>query len=288
MLFRSAYKPSNYGASTDVFSAPAPAAPYVTNLSVFDGTDPNGTWQLFVMDDASPTSGNISGGWVLTLPDCCSGPPSAAPVLTLSAATNYVENAPPFVLAPEATVTDSDSTNFNTGSLTVAFTTNGTTADQIGLTNNGIIAVSGGAVSFNGSSIGTVSGGTNGSSLVVNFTSTNATPAAAQALCRAVTFFNNSDTPSTNARTVRFTLADGAGGTGVASKTVTVTAVNDLPTISTVTNRTILEDTNTGAISFTIGDAETTAASLTVSGTSSNLTLVPNGSLVFGDRKSVV
>ena len=33
---------------------------------------------------------------------------------------------------------------------------------------------------------------------------------------------------------------------------------------------------------FTIGDAETAAASLTVSGTSSNQTLVPNANIVFG------
>jgi subtilisin-like proprotein convertase family protein len=57
---------------------------------------------------------------------------------------------------------------------------------------------------------------------------------------------------------------------------------NTPPTISDIANQTINEDANTGALAFTVGDAETTAASLSVSGSSSNPTLVPNGNIVFG------
>jgi hypothetical protein len=53
--------------SGDAFPAPAPAAPHGTNLSVFSGTDPNGTWSLFVVDDLAGDSGAIAGGWSLTL-----------------------------------------------------------------------------------------------------------------------------------------------------------------------------------------------------------------------------
>ena len=35
-------------------------------MSAFDGTDPNGTWNLFVVDDAAGDSGKISG-WTLDL-----------------------------------------------------------------------------------------------------------------------------------------------------------------------------------------------------------------------------
>ncbi len=57
----SAYEPG------DVLSSPAPAGPYATNLSVFNGTDPNGTWQLFVYDDSSGDSGSVANGWTLRL-----------------------------------------------------------------------------------------------------------------------------------------------------------------------------------------------------------------------------
>jgi hypothetical protein len=62
------YHPWNYAPIETVMPSNAPAGPYSTNLSVFDGTNPNGTWRLFVADDL-PTIGNgsIGGGWHLNL-----------------------------------------------------------------------------------------------------------------------------------------------------------------------------------------------------------------------------
>ena len=57
---------------------------------------------------------------------------------------------------------------------------------------------------------------------------------------------------------------------------------NTPPIISDIRNQTTNEDTPTGAIPFTVNDNETPAANLVVTGTSSNTTLVPNGSIVFG------
>ena len=57
---------------------------------------------------------------------------------------------------------------------------------------------------------------------------------------------------------------------------------NSAPTISDIAAQTITEGGNTGAIAFTIGDAQTAASSLTLSGSSSNTTLVPNANIVFG------
>jgi subtilisin-like proprotein convertase family protein len=51
------------------FPPPAPAgnsnAPPM--LSVFDGTDPDGVWQLFVVDDVAGDDGYISNGWSLSV-----------------------------------------------------------------------------------------------------------------------------------------------------------------------------------------------------------------------------
>jgi len=70
------YKPSNNG-TPDTFTLPAPAEPYGSTLSVFNGTNPAGTWSLYVMDDRAINTGSISGGWRLSLQT--TAPPVAAP-----------------------------------------------------------------------------------------------------------------------------------------------------------------------------------------------------------------
>ena len=70
------YKPSNRDTSTDKdnFPAPAPAKPYAGALSVFRGTDPNGTWKLFVLEEGTGRSGGaIARGWTLRIDT--DGPP---------------------------------------------------------------------------------------------------------------------------------------------------------------------------------------------------------------------
>jgi formylglycine-generating enzyme required for sulfatase activity len=57
---------------------------------------------------------------------------------------------------------------------------------------------------------------------------------------------------------------------------------NSAPTISDIAAQTITEGNNTGALAFTVGDAQSAAGSLTLSGSSSNTTLVPNANIVFG------
>ena len=54
------------------------------------------------------------------------------------------------------------------------------------------------------------------------------------------------------------------------------------PTISDIANLTVDEDVSTGDIAFTVGDAETPAANLTLAKSSSNATLVPVANIVFG------
>jgi subtilisin-like proprotein convertase family protein len=59
------YRPTNYGAG-DTFPAPAPT-PAGSALSVFDGTNPNGVWQLYVVDDFTGDSGSLPNGWTLSV-----------------------------------------------------------------------------------------------------------------------------------------------------------------------------------------------------------------------------
>jgi subtilisin-like proprotein convertase family protein len=62
------FKPSNFGTG-DTFPAPAPAGPYNDPqlLSVFNGVNPNGTWSLYLVDDAGGDFGNINLGWELSI-----------------------------------------------------------------------------------------------------------------------------------------------------------------------------------------------------------------------------
>jgi uncharacterized repeat protein (TIGR01451 family) len=57
---------SNSGTNT-ITHLSAPPPPYGSTLSVLDGGNPNGNWELFVQDDEPIYSGIISNGWRLTL-----------------------------------------------------------------------------------------------------------------------------------------------------------------------------------------------------------------------------
>src|SRR6266542_4314675 len=62
----------------------------------------------------------------------------------------------------------------------------------------------------------------------------------------------------------------------------TVPSVNTAPTISNIADLSTSQGTATAPIAFTVGDTQTAAGSLTVSGASSNPTLVPGANIIFG------
>ena len=155
-----------------------------------------------------------------------------APKVVLSGTVTYVENAAPLVLAAGATVTSSDRAYFVGGKLTVAINANANANDILAIQNQGSgpgqISVSGSNVFYGGNLIGTFSGGSGTTPLVISFTTLNATRAAVQALARAITFRTVSENPSTATRTIRFILADGDGiasNPATATKFVNVTAL---------------------------------------------------------------
>jgi len=68
------YSPGNFE-DGETLPPPAPAGPYGSVLSAFAGTDGNGTWSLYVFDDAGADIGFIADGWSITI--------TAQPVVTL-------------------------------------------------------------------------------------------------------------------------------------------------------------------------------------------------------------
>ena len=160
---------------------------------------------------------------------------NVAPTISLPGpALTYTENAAATIIDAGATATDPDSANFDTGTLTIDYSVGGSADDRLAIRNEGTgagqIGVSGSNVTFGGTTIGTFTGGTGTTALVVTFNA-NSSPAAAQALMRNITYANVSDSPAAS-RTVRFVLTDGDGGTSnAATKVINVTAVNDAPVV---------------------------------------------------------
>src|SRR6266705_2546284 len=91
-------------------------------------------------------------------------------------------------------------------------------------------------------------------------------------------------TPAANqfgTATITLTVSDGQLSTSTSFQ-LTVNSVNDAPTITGIGNQTTTTGTAVGPINFTVGDVETPAGSLTVSGSSSNQTLMPDANIVLG------
>ncbi len=195
------------------------------------------------------------------------------PVITLGGGdVNYTENAPATIIDATATVTYADSGDFDTGTLTVDFSANGTPNDRLAIRNQGTgsgqIGVSGSNVTYEGTTIGTFTGGTDDSTPLVMTFNANGTPTAAQALLRNITYENVSENPDESARTVRFVLTDGDGGTSSAvSQTINVEAINDAPINSLPASVSSNEDTTlafTGANQIQISDVDHDGGNLRV------------------------
>lgn len=79
-----AYLPVNYASAqtaepggVDNFPAPGPGLiNYTADFSVFNGTNPNGVWKLYIVDDQVTDTSQFQGGWsidITTVPGGCTG-----------------------------------------------------------------------------------------------------------------------------------------------------------------------------------------------------------------------
>jgi subtilisin-like proprotein convertase family protein len=101
------YKPANYDTSADNFPAPGPGSStaFSADLNVFNGTSPNGTWNVFVVDDATADTGQIINGATLNL--TIAGSVNTAPTVALTAPANNATVSGNSVLV-SATATDAE------------------------------------------------------------------------------------------------------------------------------------------------------------------------------------
>ena len=174
-----------------------------------------------------------------------------------------IQNSAAILLDSDATVTDGDSTNFGSGTLTVEIVENAESSDRLRIRSFGNvlgqIGVTGSTVKYGGVPIGTFTN-TITSKLVVELNSA-ATPQATQALLRSLSF--STVASSTLDRVIRVTLTDGNRGVGQASKSVRVTANNVAPQLASFGPALALNFPNQSAAVFvaptaTVTDADTT------------------------------
>lgn len=194
------------------------------------------------------------------------GAPAAAPVIALTGIPAAVYNfqAVPRVMSPTAGLTDLNSETFAGGTLTVEFASFGAADDRLAIRNEGTgagqIGVTGSTITFGGTAIGTFTGGTGTTPLVVTLNA-SATVAATQALLRNLTYQNVSVSPVTQRKAVRYTLADGTGQTSnLAIQHVVNSGFTRAPTVAALSPQSVTRGaTLTQAGSFTdpFGNART-------------------------------
>jgi uncharacterized delta-60 repeat protein/uncharacterized repeat protein (TIGR01451 family) len=83
------YKPTNF-LLADFFPAPAPPSPYGSTLATFNGSNPNGAWSLFIVDDLAGGAGSIGRGWSLAITTTGVIPAAADLAAGVTAAPNPV------------------------------------------------------------------------------------------------------------------------------------------------------------------------------------------------------
>jgi VCBS repeat-containing protein len=144
-------------------------------------------------------------------------PVNDAPVFSgASAGTAYAVSGSPVAVAVNVTASDIDSASYAGGSLTATVTDGGGEGDTLSIANTPFISISGNTVMFDSDgngpsgavSLGTLTGNFNTLTVTLN---NNAGDAAVAALTEAIRFENAKPSPTSDARTVTFTLNDGGG-----------------------------------------------------------------------------
>ena len=159
---------------------------------------------------------------------------------TLDGAPTYTENGAPIVLASNVQVFDAELSalnNFSGATLTLARNGGASAQDVFSATGNLATLAQGGNLVLSGVTIGTVTTNSGGT-LLLTFNG-SATQARVNETLRSIAYANSSDAPPASAQIDR-TFNDGntgAQGTGGAylvtgGTTVTITPVNDAPTLS--------------------------------------------------------
>ncbi|HEY6814075.1 MAG TPA: ELWxxDGT repeat protein, partial [Croceibacterium sp.] len=259
----------------------------IASLTYFNSSDAptaSRTLTVTVTDAASDqTSQNI---------DVTVMPLNDAPSFTSSSPEpSYTEGDPYVAVAPDVTVSDPDSADFDGGSFTIALTSGGHPGDVVGLaiatTPGAGLYVQGTDLYHDGVLIGAFTAVT-ADSVTITLNAA-ATAAMIEELTEAVVFTSSSEDPTDIDRVITFTFTDGDGGSTDLVRTIGVTSVNDAPVVSIPGVQTTAEDT-TLVFSAANGNAITVAddgSTVTLDLSSQSLNLVPRGTITLAGTTGI-
>ncbi|MGE4292628.1 MAG: cadherin-like domain-containing protein [Desulfovibrio sp.] len=206
----------------------------------------------FVLNDGDGTAnGGVANSatvtTTVTIGDLINDAPTLTGVNDLTVNENIVnaDTGGPVLLDADVTFGDVDSANLNGGTLTLHYTSGNGAEDQLSVRNQGTgagqIGLSGTSVTYAGTTIGTLSGGTNGADLSITLNA-NATPETVDALLQNLTYQNTSHNP-TATRSLEITVSDGNGPDAATSTaapvTITVNSQNDAPILDNTRDLTL-------------------------------------------------
>ncbi|MEX0744435.1 MAG: cadherin-like domain-containing protein, partial [Phycisphaeraceae bacterium] len=162
----------------------------------------------------------------------------------------------PVLIAPAGTLTDTDSANLTSLTITLMTRPDGDAAESLSLNAAAATAVSGAGLTV----------GYTASSGVLSITG-SASVATYQTILQGIQYNNTSDTPSTSNRAVTVAANDGALPSLTQTSTAMVTAANDAPVLDAV-QLTVSEGATTvpAPADFNITDPDSGAFTYTVSG----------------------
>ncbi|MDB5335528.1 MAG: hypothetical protein JWN70_1147 [Planctomycetaceae bacterium] len=205
------------GNGTTSVTITAPRSRLLATYAATNGvtyTSDNGYIGSDVLTVTSSDQGQAGSGGTLTDTDTVAiqvQPAPVAPVLTVPAAVTGPAKGKPVIIGAGATLSDPDSPNYSGGKLTIQITSVGTSNDKLTLTKlgtkTGQVNLSGTKVRLGKTVIGSLSGGTNGSPLVIQFSS-NVSLAAVQSVLQRVTLKGAHGKLPPGTRTIQFTATD--------------------------------------------------------------------------------
>ena len=232
-----------------LFSA-GPAIDAAGTLTYTTALDANGTAAITIQlkDDGGTVNGGMDTSATQTF-NINVAPVNDAPVLTAGGTLNFTENDSAKAIDSSVTASDVDSANI--ASATIQITGNYANGEDV-LSFANTANITG---SFDAAS-GTLT--LTGSDTVANY----------QTALRAVLYFNNSDNPSTLARTVAWIANDGTASSVAVTGTINVTAVNDAPVLAAIESGTLGYTPGSGAqpitSTTTVNDVDNTNLSSAV------------------------